>query len=317
MGQIARLKGDGDPAVPAQFDGAHQIVRRIAGAAALAALALLASGASGARSEEGAAPPAKSVVKSAVKSVVKSACHRSAFRVVIDVGHTIDSPGADSARGVPEYQFNLALAGVIKDQLVEAGFDNAVRLVTTTKHLAGLVERAARANAMHADLFSAIHHDSVPNNLIETWEYEGQKHQFSDRFSGYSIFVSPENGDYQGSLAFGHLLGMALQARGLHYTPHYTLPLMGRHRRLLVDAEAGVYRFDLLVVLRETRMPAVLLEAGSIVNRRDELVLETADRRTLIASAVSAAVDDFCAARTRPAPTAAVPARVKPAALVQ
>ena len=235
---------------------------------------------------------------------------------MLDVGHTINSPGADSARGVPEYQFNLALAGAIKDKLVEAGFDNTVRLITTTKHAAGLVERAARANAMHADLFIAIHHNSVPNNLIETWEYEGQKHQFSDRFSGYSIFVSSENGDFKGSLAFGHLLGMALQARGLHYTPHYTLPLMGRHQRELVDAEAGVYRFDLLVVLRETRMPAALLEAGSIVNRRDELTLATDERRALVAAAVTSAVEDFCAPRSQPV-NATVPGRLKPAALTR
>ena len=280
----------------------HTAICRLAGAAALTALALLASGAPAARSEEPAAQPAK------------SGCHRSAFRVVIDVGHTVDSPGADSARGVPEYQFNLALAGTIKDKLVEAGFDNAVRLVTTTKHVAGLVERAVRANALHADLLIAIHHDSVPNNLIESWEYQGDKHQFSDRFSGYSIFVSSENGDFKGSLAFGHLLGIALQARGLRYTPHYTLPLMGRHRRELVDAAAGVYRFDLLVVLRETRMPAVLLEAGSIVNRADELTLATDERRALVAGAVTAAVEDFCAARSQPA-NAAAPGHLKPAAL--
>ena len=30
-------------------------------------------------------------------------CARSAFRVLIDVGHTATSPGADSARGVTEY----------------------------------------------------------------------------------------------------------------------------------------------------------------------------------------------------------------------
>ena len=294
--------------MPAQSDGAHKIIKRLVGAAALAALALFALGAPGARSEQPAALPAK--------SPDKSACHRSAFRVLIDVGHTVDSPGADSARGVPEYQFNLALAGAIRDKLVEAGFDHTVRLITTTKHVAGLVERAARANVMHADLFIAIHHNSVPNNLIETWEYEGQKHQFSDRFSGYSIFVSSENGDFKDSLAFGHLLGMALQARGLHYTPHYTLPLMGRHQRELVDAEAGVYRFDLLVVLRETRMPAVLLEAGSIVNRQDELTLATDERRALVAAAVTSAVEDFCAARSQPA-NAAMPARLKPAALTR
>ena len=35
-------------------------------------------------------------------------CARSTFRVLIDVGHTATSPGANSARGVPEYDFNLS-----------------------------------------------------------------------------------------------------------------------------------------------------------------------------------------------------------------
>ncbi len=224
-------------------------------------------GAQRARAEQPAPTPA-----------AKSACHRSAFRVVIDVGHTIDSPGADSARGVPEYQFNLALAGVIKDKLAEAGFDNAVRLVTTTKHMAGLVERPARANAMHADLFIAVHHDLVPDNLIETWEYEGEKHRFSDRFSGYSIFVSLDNGDYKGSLAFGHLLGTALQARGLHYTPHYTLPLMGRHRRLLVDAAGR--RLSLRSIGGVARDPDAGGIAGSGLHREPARRVDAGDART-------------------------------------
>ena len=48
---------------------------------------------------------------------------------------------------------------------------------------------------------------------------------------------------------------------------------MGHRRRELLDADAGVYRYDQLIVLRMTRMPAVLLEAGSIVNRQEELEL--------------------------------------------
>jgi len=243
-------------------------------------------------------------------------CPRSAFHVVVDVGHTADVPGADSARGVPEYSFNLALAGAVKDALVGAGFDNTVRLITATAPWRGLVERAARANAMRADLFVSIHHDSVPDKLIETWEYDGQQHQFSDRFSGYSIFISNENGDRRGSLAFGHLLGKALQALGLHYTPHYTLPLMGKYRHELVDAESGVYRYDQLIVLRDTRMPAVLLEAGSIVNRQEELTLGTPERRALVAGAVTAAVEEFCAARSQPV-SAAMPVRRQPSALAR
>jgi N-acetylmuramoyl-L-alanine amidase len=268
-------------------------------------LVLFGPGLNPARSEDNGAQAVKS-----------AACQRSAFRVIVDVGHTEAKPGADSARGVPEYTFNLRLADAITQALQDAGYDKTVRMMTTTAPWMGLVERATRANAMHAALFIAIHHDSVPDRLIETWQYDGKENHFSDRFNGYAIFISNDNADRAGSVAFGHDLGKALQARGLHYTPHYTLPLMGRHRHELVDAEAGVYRYDQLLVLRKTQMPAVLLEAGSIVNRQEELELATPERRALVADAVTAAVEEFCAARAQ-AVSAAVPARPRPAAIAR
>jgi N-acetylmuramoyl-L-alanine amidase len=70
---------------------------------------------------------------------------------------------------------------------------------------------------------------------------------------------------------------------------------MGARRRQLVDREAGVYRFDKLAVLIGTKMPAVLLEAGSIINRDEELVMESPERQAQIAVAVTEAVVKFCA----------------------
>ena len=113
----------------------------------------------------------------------------------------------------------------------------------------------------------------MPDNLLQTWQYEGQDNHYNDDYPGYALFISNENGDRAGSLLFGNFLGKELQARGLHFTPHYTLALMGQRRRELLDPLAGVYRYDALIVLRMTRMPALLLEAGSIVNRQEELDL--------------------------------------------
>ena len=135
---------------------------------------------------------------------------------------------------------------------------------------------------------------------MHTWQYEGQDQHYNDDYPGYALFISKDNADRAGSLQFGKFLGKALQAHSLQFTPHYTLPLMGNRRRQLLDADAGVYRYDQLVVLRHTRMPALLLEAGSIVNRQEELALATPERRTLTSDAVAAAVEDFCAARAKP-----------------
>jgi N-acetylmuramoyl-L-alanine amidase len=222
-------------------------------------------------------------------------CDRNGFRVIVDVGHTRESFGAISARGVPEYEFNLALAREIEAHLAKGGFAKTVLLVSTGPGRDSLMRRVVRANAMGGDLFLSVHHDSVPEMFKERWEPDDQKNWYSDRFSGHSIFVSYDNGMKDRSIAFARLLGNQLKTRGLEYTPHYTKAFMGRWRRELVDANAGVYRYDQLMVLRSTRMPAVLLEGGSIVNRAEELVMGSPERRALIAAAVVDAVDGFCA----------------------
>jgi N-acetylmuramoyl-L-alanine amidase len=241
-----------------------------------------------------------------------SACDRTGFRVVVDVGHTADVPGARSARAVSEYFFNLRLAKQVEQALIEAGFVRTVLLLTTDPPRRGLFQRVERVNSLAADLLLSIHHDSVPDQFLETWEFEGEPYGFSDRFPGHAIFVSHDNADWRGSLRFGKLLGLSLKARGLQYTPHYTEAFMGNRRRELVDATAGVYRFDQLVVLRYARMPAVLLEAGSIINRDEELELRFPERRALITESVVDAVAGFCAVRGRRHPLLAATHRAKP-----
>ena len=216
---------------------------------------------------------------------------RTPFRVIIDVGHTAQAPGAISARGVPEFVFNLNLAKRIEQQLLAAGFRRSVLLITEGPARKGLVERVKRANALGADLFLSIHHDSVPDKFLEKWEFEGEQRSFSDRFNGHSIFISDDNSDRAGSLLFARLLGSQLRKRGLQYTPHYTDRIMGNRQRLLIDAQAGVYRYDQLIVLRDTGMPAVLLEAGSIINREEELRMGSAEHQALVSAAVADAVE--------------------------
>jgi N-acetylmuramoyl-L-alanine amidase len=276
--------------------------RRIPTVPLVAVLSLLSLGASWGQASDNSARKSEG-----------ASCARANFRVVLDVGHTADAPGAMSARGVDEYVFNLRLAKQVEQTLVDAGFAKTVLLVTGGPGIRSQYERVARANNLSADLLLSVHHDSVPNSFIEKWEYDGKPAIFSDRFKGHSIFVSDGNTNPKASLLFGHLLGDQLKARGLQYTPHYTETFMGRYRRVLLDADAGVYRYDTLFVLKKTRMPAVLLEAGSIVNRDEELLMASAERQSLIGAAVADAVEGFCVAQSaRPAPQVAQSARQKP-----
>jgi N-acetylmuramoyl-L-alanine amidase len=225
---------------------------------------------------------------------VGAMCDRSKFRIVLDVGHTAISEGATSARNVAEFVFNLRLAQRIEEKLKSEGFAETRLLVTEGKARPSLFKRVAAANGMNANLFLSIHHDSVPNAWLENWEFDGNKSHFSDRFSGYSVFVSRGNPDFRTSLAFAELVAKEMKAEGLQYARQYSQAIMGRYRHPLLNRETGVYSYDELVVLRSTRMPAVLLEAGSIINRDEELKMGSPERQDIISSAVTAAVKEFC-----------------------
>jgi N-acetylmuramoyl-L-alanine amidase len=225
---------------------------------------------------------------------VATSCDPSKFRIVLDVGHTAESEGASSARNIPEFDFNLRLAKRIEEQLKAAGFAETRLLVTEGKARPSLVKRVAAANNLRANLFLSIHHDSVPDKFLEKWEFEGKKSYFSDRFSGYSVFVSHDNPDFKTSLLFAELVAREMKAEGQQYARQYAEAIMGRYQHPLLNKETGVYSYDQLIVLKSTRMPAVLLEGGSIINRDEELKMSSPERRNIISSAVTTAVKEFC-----------------------
>jgi N-acetylmuramoyl-L-alanine amidase len=247
-----------------------------------------------------------------------SKCDRAKFRMILDVGHTAESYGAMSARNVPEFEYNLNLAKRIEERLKADGFSETILLVTEGKARPSLMKRVASANRRGADLFLSIHHDSVPDIYSDSWDFEGKKRHFNDLFGGYSVFVSQRNPRYGESLRFAKLLGNQMAGQELNFARQYDQWFMGRYQRPLLDSDAGVYRYDELIVLKQTSMPAVLLESGSIINRDEELVMASDAHKNKVAAAVASAASEYC--ETRGAAPALVaqpqPKDVKPAASV-
>ncbi|WP_249119085.1 MULTISPECIES: N-acetylmuramoyl-L-alanine amidase [unclassified Bradyrhizobium] len=236
----------------------------------------------------------KAAAKPSVSKTAATTCEPSKFRIVLDVGHTAQSEGAISARNVSEFVYNLRLTQRIEEKLKAEGFTETKLLLTEGKARASLVKRVAAANNLPANLFLSIHHDSVPKKFLEDWEFGGRKSRFSDRFSGYSVFVSSNNPEYKASLSIAELLAKEMKAQGLKYAEQYSQPIMGRYQHPLLNKETGVYSYDKLIVLKKTRMAAVLLEAGSIINRDEELQMDSAERRGIISSGVVAAIKEYC-----------------------
>jgi N-acetylmuramoyl-L-alanine amidase len=223
--------------------------------------------------------------------------------IMLDVGHTTSDSGQISARGVAEYDFNMKLAQRVRDELVNASFSSTQMLVTSLNGRDGRQRRAKRANDLNADLFISLHHDGVEDRTLIPWQYNGKQHGYLDEFRGFSLWVSRQNSNYAESLTFARMLADQLLANGLEFTTHHdeSAKTNKKYGRVapLVDRKRGIYAFDFRV-LKETHMPAVLLEAGMIVNRAEEQVLSSPTRRATIARAVTAAVERFCQSPTRP-----------------
>jgi N-acetylmuramoyl-L-alanine amidase len=214
--------------------------------------------------------------------------------IIVDVGHTATVSGATSARGVSEYDFNLALAQRVRADLVAAGFQSTRLMVTEANGQAGLNQRADRANGANADLFLSIHHDSVQDQYLVPWQYQNEQHFYYDDSTGFSLHVSSINPQFADSYRWARILADQLMAGGLSPNPiHVQSNPIGAHVPVL-DLARGIYRRDGLVVLSQTEMPAVLLEGGVIVNRAEELAVSTPAYQSTITAAVIRSIQKLC-----------------------
>lgn len=200
--------------------------------------------------------------------------------VAVDVGHGLADGGATSARGRPEFAFNRALADVLAKAL------RAHRLkvgeINFAGDIASLAERPAQA--LGNDFFISIHHDSVGEPWLQSWDWDGVEQRYTDVKRGYGLFVSARNPDPATSLRCASSIGALLRRAG--FTPS---DWHGR-THLPADAENGVWYYDNLVVLYRTTLPAVLFEAGVIKHRDEELELLDPERQARMADAVATGI---------------------------
>ena len=195
--------------------------------------------------------------------------------IAVDVGHYAAEPGVISASGKPEFEYNRELAFELKSILESNGMQ--VRLIGEKGDYAVLHHRTRDAKG--ADLFLSIHHDSVKERLLPR----------ADEFAGYSLFVSRHNPQVQKSLACASAIGKALKENGFTASRYHADPVLGEARPFADEAN-GVHFYDNLAVGRTAAMPAVLVEAGVIVNREEEKRMRDPLVRRRIAEAIAQGV---------------------------
>jgi N-acetylmuramoyl-L-alanine amidase len=207
--------------------------------------------------------------------ICAAATGASAAEVAVDVGHYFEKPGVISASGVAEFEYNKALAAQVRDALAQAGV--GVRLIGENGDFAELDARPRAARG--ADLFVSIHHDSVQERYLPV----------AHRFAGFSLFVSRLNPKVRQSLACASAIGAAMRRAGFIPSRYHADPVLGEHRPF-ADEQNGVHYFDNLAVAKAATMPALLFEAGVIVNPAEEARMAQPAVRAAIADAMAKGV---------------------------
>lgn len=197
--------------------------------------------------------------------------------VAVDVGHGLRNGGAISARGRPEFAFNREFAGVLADTLSARAV--TVLPVNFDGQIASLGARPAAA--VGSDFFVSIHHDSVGEAHLLPWEWAGQALTHTEVKQGFGLFVSANNPDPETSLRCASAMGAMLRRAGFVPSDWHA------KKHLAADRQNGVWYYDNLVVLYRTTLPAVLVEAGVIKHRDEELALRDPQRQARMADALA------------------------------
>ncbi len=176
------------------------------------------------------------------------------FLVVIDPGHGGPDPGAIGIGGIRETDVVLEVSKIVKDLLSEKGVK--VRLTRKNEVDLDLPPRVSFANNTDADIFVSIHANAS----------RGKRRDIN----GLETFY------YRGWR--GRLLAKRIQQQILRVSPG--------------SPDRGVKQ-GRFYVIKNTRMPAVLVEVGFLTGRLDSRRLEKTTHRKRLAYAIAKGILEY------------------------
>ena len=176
------------------------------------------------------------------------------FLVVIDPGHGGKDPGAIGIGGMRETDVVLEVSKIVEKLLSESGVN--VKLTRKNEVDLGLPQRVSFANSLDSDIFVSIHANASKGKRRDINGLE------TFYFKGWR----------------GRLLAKRIQKQVLRVSP-------GSPDR---GVKQGRY-----YVIKNTKMPAVLVEIGFLTGRLDARRLDKASHRKRIAYAIAKGILEY------------------------
>ncbi|WP_213158179.1 N-acetylmuramoyl-L-alanine amidase [Parachlamydia sp. AcF125] len=159
--------------------------------------------------------------------------HHAKKLIVIDAGHGGDDAGAE-ATNYTEKHLNLATARLLRVYLKQLGYSTA--MTRDADFFVSLDKRASFANSKNPVLFVSLHYNSAPNKKaegIEVYYYHSEK---------------DKKRTTQSKILANSVLEKVIQA---------------------TSAKSRGIRAGNFAVIRETHMPAILVEGGFLTNEKE------------------------------------------------
>ncbi|MBU8914767.1 N-acetylmuramoyl-L-alanine amidase [Bacillus sp. FJAT-29953] len=213
----------------------------------------------------------KLVPKGQGEPVSVNEAFKQSWTVFLDPGHGGSDPGA-TAGGYREADLNLAVAKKAQALLVNRGY--TVYMSRNDNTTIPLLDRSQMANNLHADIFVSIHTNSTGTSTtsvsgIESYFYESDPTNPSKINAGMA--TNPDR------IAKSMKLANLIQEKMIAYT--------GATNRGTDGADFSV--------VRESAMPATLIEIGFINNSSERQKLFTESYQNILGKAIADAIDDY------------------------
>lgn len=201
------------------------------------------------------------IAKTRREKAEKAYQERAKHLIIVDAGHGAVDLGAHNSKCI-EKNVCLATALLLKKHLTEIGY--RVEMTRDTDKFIPLKDRVRFANGNHADLFISIHFNAAKNHSAQ----------------GIEVFYYHKKDQFRSSLS--KRLGQYVITKMIAKT----------------GAESRGVKHGNFCVIRDTQMPAILVEGGFITNAKEVKLLN--DKRYLdkLAFAISEGVDRFMIERS-------------------
>lgn len=196
---------------------------------------------------------------------------KQSIKIFLDPGHGGSDSGAIGG-GYKEKDLNLAVTKKVQALLTQRGY--TVYMSRTDDTFIPLLDRSQMANDLHANIFVSIHHNSTPSGVGTAFGIESYYYQYDPAYP-LKINAGMDTNPYR--IAKSMTLAGLIQGKLVSYTGGQDNGIAG----------------ETFSVIRESAMPATLLELGYINNPSEREKLVSDSYQNTEAKAIADGIDAY------------------------